>query len=107
MGYYINPEKCSKEQWLADNGQVITPAEARDFNYSGERLPVCLVSNGAFTAAGIGYCREETDAFLYPDGRPRMFFSVEKEKLKEFIPWEEMPWETKSPGELVRGRVRS
>ena len=83
MGYYINPSETTKERWLAENGVRITTEEARKHS-AGEELVVCLVDNGAFTAAGICYDNRERDAFIHPDERPRVWYRVEKTKLK---PW--------------------
>lgn len=82
MGYYINPEDCSKEEWLIVNAQRL--ANPQGFDFSGNKLPVVLVNNGPFTAAGIAYDKRELDAFLYPDHRKKIWYEVEKEKLK---PW--------------------
>jgi hypothetical protein len=86
MGYYINPKDgSSKESFLSKHGlQVLAPKEG--FDFSGENWPVCLVDNGAFTAAGIADCPEELDAFKYPDGRPKAWFLVPRVHLEPFCP---------------------
>ena len=87
MGYYINPPDSSKEEWLAQHGTPISSSEAATFIFDGECLPVCLVNNGAFTAAGIAYDPRERDAFIRPDygkQRPRRWFKVPKHLLE---PW--------------------
>lgn len=86
MGYYIDPEKESKENFLKTNGEEINWSVVKKFDYSQEKLPVCLVDNGAFTAAGIVYDRQEAEAFLNPDGRPKRWFLVPKGLLSTYLP---------------------
>lgn len=82
MGSYINPSDCSKEQWLADHG---IPVHGNRIPRIGELegfLPVCLVDNGAFTAAGICFNDRELAAFSQPsDYRPKRWFHVSQELL--------------------------
>lgn len=107
MGYYINPPDCSKEQWLEANGTGISmPGTAlANWDYTARQLPVCLVDNGAFTAAGIAYCEREAEAFAYTDGRRKRWYAVDKAKLEQFChghkPWED---ELAMPSEKIRGR---
>jgi len=83
MGYYINPTDMTKEDFLCQHGTPIMGKEAY-VNITEDRLPVCLVDNGFFTAAGIAYSAGEVDVFLHPDGRPKKWFSVPRAALK---PW--------------------
>lgn len=85
MGYYINPKDCAKEQWLKENalhcntqkGYVPTWETLEEGT-----LPVCLVDNGPFTAAGIAYSKDEMEAFSEPsDRRPKIWFIVPIDKL--------------------------
>jgi hypothetical protein len=80
MGYYINPKNGTKEQWLAEHGTPITPAVAKA-HVTGDKVVVCLVDNGAFTAAGIGYDDTERNAFAQPDSRPKLWYLVERGRL--------------------------
>ena len=83
MGYYINPKDSTKERWLATYGELtIFPT----FDSKSGKIPVCLVDNGAFTAAGICYCQEELDAFTEPDGRYKVWYLVPKDKILEVCP---------------------
>jgi hypothetical protein len=90
MGIYVNPKDGSaKEDWLARNGQSIPESEVihsimKNFDFSGDRLPVCLVDNGWMTAAGIAYDRREAEAFLHPDARPKQWYLVPRDLLKQF-----------------------
>ncbi len=85
MGYYVNPRNQSKEEFLIENGRVISQSEANNHDFSTDTLPVCLVDNGMFTAAGIGFDAREVEAFSYDDGRDKMWFSVSRDILAEFM----------------------
>lgn len=91
MGYYINPKDGStKEQFLEKHGTKITSDEVRKFDFSSDHLPVCLVDNGPFTAAGIAYDQREAAEFLSPDMRGpqrlRVWCRVSREMLKPYLP---------------------
>lgn len=90
MGYYINPSDMSKEQFLEENGHLITARRVEDVLsgklFDGLCFPVCLVSNGAFTAAGIVYCSEEAKDFQGKDDpRPKIWYAVPKSKLRPYM----------------------
>jgi hypothetical protein len=75
MGYYINPKDgSSKEEWLKAHAQEITEDLALQVDTNGDSLPVCLVDNGRFTAAGIGYYPREVEVFAEPDGRRKRWY---------------------------------
>jgi hypothetical protein len=85
MGAYINPANgMDKKAWLDENsyGEPSTspPEDAKQW-MRADLLPVCLVDNGMFTAAGIAYSEQELNVFKTPDGRPKIWYLVEKEKL--------------------------
>jgi sugar lactone lactonase YvrE len=86
MGVYINPKNQSKEDWLRENCISVsryTPV----FDQTKEILPVCLVDNGIFTAAGIAFSEREREAFLDPtDRREKLWFEVKTSKLLEVEP---------------------
>lgn len=84
MGYYINPTNMSKEAWLKANATMITESAAKEHK-AGDKLVVCLVDNDIFTAAGIAYNDKERDHFARPDGRPKLWFLVDKDKLTPFM----------------------
>jgi hypothetical protein len=72
MGAYINPENMTKEEWLANNGQLIAyPPEK--FDEMPGKLAVCLVA----------FDERELQAFTHPDGRPKKWYWVDKEKLMD------------------------
>ena len=109
MGCYVNPEGMEKEIWLmrkaAKVGQihlsetplkdVVTGAEDQladrvpawsEFNFP-EELPVVLMMNDNFTAAGVGYSQKEYEDFTdMKDDRPKIIFKAKLEDLKAVAP---------------------
>ena len=83
MGYYINPPDMSKEEFLAKHGTPISAIQAEEYNFKEDKLPVCLLDNGAFTAAGIGIDAHEVQAFLY-GSRQRYWYFVSKADLAPY-----------------------
>jgi len=82
MGLYIDPKGRRKEEWLQEHGTIITD----DFEWTAfdeDTLPVVLIENGLFTAAGVAYSEAEYDLFMEPDGRPRTVFAVSKKDIME------------------------
>ena len=84
MGFYINPKDCSKEEFLELYGNPATTAVIKQFDFSNDLLPVCLVDNGLFTAAGIAYAPAERDVFIRDDGRHKRWYLVNKKDLEPF-----------------------
>lgn len=84
MGYYVNPGNCSKEAFLISHG-IEVPSKTLDWDaVPNGCLPVVLVKNSFFTAAGIAYSPDELAAFTDPaDRRPRTIFIVGVEDLLE------------------------
>lgn len=81
MGAYINPPNMEKEQWLAENA---TEVPFLDWDLPEGYLPVVLVDNGPFTAAGIAFSKRELEAFTDKrDFRPKRFFIAPINKLHE------------------------
>lgn len=96
MGIYINPKDTTKEDFLRgllDEGKakIIPHVPSAHFQTAEQcRQPedmvvVCVVDNGAFTAAGIAFDKRELAAFVYPDERPRLFLAVHVSALADFI----------------------
>lgn len=86
MGWYINPTTGqTKEEYLAEHGRRVSEREFVAFSdfECGSELPVCLVNNGFFTAAAVGYNDRDVSAFAQPDGRPKSYFMVPRTKLGE------------------------
>lgn len=84
MGAYINPRKVIKEKWL-DKYAIELNREPENITEAGENmLPVCLIDNLRFTAAGIAFSEEELEVFKAPsDTRPKRWFFAPKDKLYE------------------------
>ena len=98
MGCYVNPKDEPKEVWLMENreGDIIEMMHLEFVKIASKKdpyevicedncLPVVLINNGPFTAAGIAYNKNEWDTFTNTknDTRPRVIFKVKIEKLKE------------------------
>ena len=83
MGVYINPPSETKEAFLTREGLPITTSAVRQWDFSKrDCLPVALVNNGPFTAAGVAYDHREAEEFTRPsDPRPRAYFAVPIEVL--------------------------
>ena len=78
MGCYINPPNGNKITWLMDNGEETRSPCA----ITETHVPVCLVNNGPFHAAGVAFEPREIEAFDQPtDFRPKRWFKVSREKL--------------------------
>jgi hypothetical protein len=82
MGYYINPRTQTKEEFLDENGILLTGDLEAKMPDNPDYALVCLVGNGAFTAAGVAYSKRERDAFNDPsDTREKSWYWVPKWKL--------------------------
>lgn len=80
MGCYVNPTNMSKEDWLRQHGRRVS---IDDVEIAESELPVCLVDNGMFRAAGVAYDERELEAFSVPsDTRPKVWFMVSREALR-------------------------
>ncbi len=80
MGCYVNPTDRPKEQWLRDFGTKTEPMGIRAPKWDDVpegSLPVCLVGNPDFTAAGVCFNERELNDFNDPmDQRGKMWFTV-------------------------------
>ena len=84
MGVYVNPAGMSKEDWLAQNGELLIESPKWEDEKEGN-LPVSLVDNGPFRAAGVCFDERELECFAESirDTRPKTWFMVEVDKLKD------------------------
>lgn len=80
MGCYVNPRGVSKEEFIYTFGCLIDANEAA---ITPTHLPVCLVNNGPFTAAAVGYSQSEIETFQREDGRPKLWFMMKRSDLYE------------------------
>lgn len=82
MGLYINFLKAedndsAKVEWLTNHAAVQANAPNWESAIANEALPICLVNNGMFCAAGICYNHAEFQRFVQDEsGRPRVWFVV-------------------------------
>jgi len=75
----------TKEEWLENHGALITEEAFESIQYEtlNNCLPVCLVDNGFFTAAGIAFSEQERDIFVSPDGREKRYYLCNIDELLE------------------------
>jgi len=86
MGYYINFKDKTKEEFL--DARAIEMQTKEDVLNMCEHdkgfVPVVLIDNGGFTAAGVAFSRDELDAFTEDnDPRPRRFYVIKTSILIE------------------------
>lgn len=99
MGYYINPRNGSaKEIFLKEKATALglNPPNSEDIDWDKKDvLPVVLLDNVVFTAAGVAYSPSELKMMADPsDKRFKLWFLVETKYLgweAGFDP-EEVPW---------------
>jgi len=97
MGLYINPTEETKEEWLAVNTiqiqgigvpdkmqvEALITSGIIDFKTN---FPICLIDNGLFKAAGVGYNETEIMRFMQEDGRSKEYCVVDRDKLLDVCP---------------------
>ena len=89
MGCYIDPKDETKEQFLDREGEEVeSDYISENYRYikSKGKLPIVLVDNGPFTAAGVAYTEREFERFVRYDNRPKRFYIVPIDKLKTVSP---------------------
>ena len=95
MGFYVNPKEMTKEAYLETYGVKIDGVPKKeDLDWDGDTLPVVLMYNPAFSAAGVAYNESEFDYMSSPeDRRPKVWYLIEKKYLNEDagLPGQ-MPW---------------
>ena len=86
MGYYIETNgRKGKAKWLVDNAKAIVIREPVDG--TADMIPVCVVDNGAFEAAGIAFDARELAVFADPnDERERKWLSVPRTEVLKLCP---------------------
>lgn len=91
MGCYVDPLNEAKEDFLEREGrEVESDYISKNYKMIKEKgdLPIVLCDNGPFTAAGVAYTEREFERFVRYDNRPKRFFIVSVEKLKDVSPVE-------------------
>ncbi len=85
---YLNPPRMTKEQFLDRYGRTLSPYIAKRWRFhegnpKGE-VPVCLVDNGLFTAAGAAPDKYEYKRWFDDQtDRPRTFWAVPLTAIRE------------------------
>jgi len=91
MGCYINPRNMTKEHFLGQFEMISGPTDVwtgciptfEEFSKKGA-VPVVLIDNGMFTAAGVAFNEDEYDVFTRKgDVREREVYSVPVKDLNE------------------------
>lgn len=79
MGHYINPPDKTKEQFLEEHAKSVALPIVNAYEYNADHhptlVPICLIDNGHFTAAGVLMDATERRAFIEDGtGRPRKWY---------------------------------
>lgn len=91
MGCYVNPKGEKNYEWLEKNARLIGELDKMEVPvYKGlctnGRLPVILVNNGSWYAAGVCFDEQEYLRFTVPDDpRSRIIYTCDKELLKQNV----------------------
>ena len=82
MGYYLEPQ-MDKKAYLQREARPIKRSEVLDVFAGEDEVPVALIDNGMFLAAGILFDEGEATYFLEDSsGRPISFWAISKEKAR-------------------------
>lgn len=79
MGCYIKPHDCDKVDWLETNGtRTSGPTEITE-----SHVPICLVDNGVFKAAAVGFSAREIEIINEPtDFRPKCWYTAKRSLVR-------------------------
>lgn len=85
MGYYIEATGAKgKAAWLVQNAKGTIVSKATP---SPDSIPVVVMDNGPFEAAGIAYSQRELDEFTYHgDTRPKTIVMVPRAEVIKHCP---------------------
>jgi hypothetical protein len=87
MSYYINPPDMTKEEWLRQNADVVLPVGASPgMRTKDSKIAVCLVDCVTHSTAAVAYDEQAYTEMATPNGRAKVWFFVETERLLEIIP---------------------
>lgn len=88
MGCYVNlPNDGNKKNWLEMAGEKFIPNVNSWKEKPKDTLPVVLVDNGPFMAAGVCFDNDEWLAFSEPgDNRQKWYYYVDIDKLRNYSP---------------------
>ena len=84
MGCYVNSGDMSKEEWLKLHGVALSLEECEwEVLHHQHMLPVILIDNGLFKAAGIAFSPKELREFtMVNDPRPKKYYAVDIDELR-------------------------
>jgi len=84
MGYYIETDSPhNKADWLLKNAKASR-------TYQPNYIPVVVMDNGYFEAAGVAFDKREFDAFTNPsDRRPKTIVYVPRDEVIRLCPFVE------------------
>lgn len=88
MGYYIETGTFKgKAQWILNNCKGSHGVIGRPTSVDAGMVPVCVVDNGPFDAAGIAFNPREAEAFDLPsDPRLRQWLIIRIEDAEDMCP---------------------
>ena len=80
MGFYIpGPSFGKAEILLREHGATEIPPPLSLAPIASDKALICVVSNGAFEAAGYAFNQSEFEAFTLPeDRRPKRWFVIDR-----------------------------
>ena len=90
MGVYVNHPEMDKVKWLHFNASYSSLSEIKKLQPWNQRpvtqAAVCAMNSGMFVAAGIVCSDNELTRFTAEDDhRPKTWYLVDVEKLKEVV----------------------
>lgn len=92
MGFYIETDgHNNKANWILKNckDSYVAPITL-DINVPKGFVPVVVMDNGAFEAAGVAFDQKELNDFIDPrDGRPKQLLMVKREDVIRECPYVE------------------
>lgn len=85
MGYYIEATGGkNKAAWLVQHAKGTIVSKATP---TPDSIPVVVMDNGPFEAAGVAFDADELDAFTSPsDWRPKTIVMVPRDEVLKYCP---------------------
>ena len=87
MGCYMDnfgEDSFYKARTLIARHSAIEMSTPKFQNPDSGKVTVCVVNNVMFEAVGVAYSQQEFDAFLFPDGRNKIWLSVDCDTVEKF-----------------------
>lgn len=86
MGYYIQTDGIKNKATEIANqhsGLVLDHVPESFDSVPSNMAIICVVDNGHFEAAAFCYSKEEFEVFMTPDGRPKTWMLMNRDKAEE------------------------